>query len=106
MQNTGKMNPLKMAWRKLFRKGEHSLTRIISLAAGLAFGLLILSEVFYYYSFDSFFPDANRIYVVYENFKMDKSSDKMSSRNRVSGAIAPGLKLRFRASRPRHVLTA
>jgi len=81
-----------MAWRKLFRKGEHSLTRIISLAAGLAFGILILSVVFYYYSFDSFYRDANRIYVVYENFKMDKSSDRMSSYNRVSGAIASGLK--------------
>ena len=86
------MYTLKMAWRKLFRKDEHSLTRIISLAAGLAFGILLLSEVFYYYSFDSFYPDANRIYVVYENFKMDKSSEKMSTRNGVSGAIAPGLK--------------
>jgi putative ABC transport system permease protein len=86
------MNSIKMAWRKLFRKGDHSLTRIISLAAGLAFGLLLLSEVFYYYSFDSFYPDANRIYAVYENFKMDKSSDKLSAYNRVSGAIAPGLK--------------
>ncbi|OFY57188.1 MAG: hypothetical protein A2X04_04550 [Bacteroidetes bacterium GWF2_41_9] len=86
------MNSLKIAWRKLFRKGEHSITRIISLASGLAFGILLLSEVFYYYSFDSFYPDADRIYVVYENFKMDKSSDKMSSHSRVSGAIAPGLK--------------
>jgi putative ABC transport system permease protein len=82
----------KMAVRKLFRKGEHSLTRIISVAAGMAFGMLLLSEVFYYNSFDSFYPDANRIYAVYENFKADKSSDKMSEYNRVSGAIAPGLK--------------
>jgi putative ABC transport system permease protein len=86
------MNPLKMAWRKLFRKDEHSLTRIISLAAGLAFGIILLSEVFYYYSFDSFYPDANRIYVVYENFKLDKSLDKMTVYKSVSGAIAPGLK--------------
>jgi putative ABC transport system permease protein len=86
------MNLLKMAWRKLFRKGEHSVTRIISLAAGLAFGILLLSEVFYYYSYDSFYTNANRIYAVYENFKMDKASDKMDSHNRVSGAIAPGLK--------------
>lgn len=59
---------------------------------GLAFGILLLSEVFYYYSFDSFYPDANRLYVVYENFEMDKSSDKLESIPRVSGAIAPGLK--------------
>ncbi len=68
------------------------MIRIISLAAGLAFAILLLSEVLYYYSFDSFYQDADRIYVVYENFKMDKSSDMMSSHNRVSGAIAPGLK--------------
>ncbi len=85
-------NFLKLAFRRLFRKGEHTITRIISLTAGLAFGILLLSEVLYYYSFDSFYPDANRIYVVHENFRMDKSSDKMKVYPRVSGAIAPGLK--------------
>jgi len=86
------MGSIKIAYRRLFRKGEHSLTRIISMAAGLAFGILLLSEVFYYYSFDSFYPDANRLYVVYENFKTDKASDKLESYDRVSGAVAPGLK--------------
>ena len=86
------MNSLKLAYRRLFRKGEHTTTRIISLAAGLAFGILLLAEVFYYYSYDGFYPDANRIYTVHENFKLDKSSDKMESYPRVSGAIAPGLK--------------
>lgn len=86
------MNFIKIAFRRLFRKGEHSAARIISLATGLAFGILLLSEVFYYYSFDSFYPDSDRIYVVHENFKMDKSSDKLESFPRVSGAIAPGLK--------------
>lgn len=86
------MNVFKLAVRRLFQKGEHTLTRIISLAAGLAFGILLLSEVFYYYSFDSFYPDADRIYVVYENFKMDKSAKELDSYHSVSGAIAPGLK--------------
>jgi len=86
------MNSLKLAYRRLFRKGEHTATRMGSLAAGLAFGILLLSEVLYYYSFDSYYPDANRIYVVCENFKSDKSSDKLESNARVSGAIAPGLK--------------
>ncbi|NLV19207.1 MAG: FtsX-like permease family protein [Bacteroidetes bacterium] len=86
------INSLKLTFRRLFRTGEHTTTRIISLIAGLAFGILLLSEVLYYYSFDSFYPDANRIYVVHENVRMDKSSDKMESYPRVSGAIAPGLK--------------
>lgn len=86
------MKTMKITFRKLFRKGEHSITRIISLSAGLAFGILLLSEVFYNYSFDSFYPDANRIYAVYENFRMDKSDNQLTSYDRVSGAIAPGLK--------------
>jgi len=86
------MNPFKLAFRHLFRKEEHTSTRIISLATGLAFGILLLAEVFYYYSYDSFYPDAGRIYVVHENFKLDKSVDKLSSHPGVSGAIAPGLK--------------
>jgi putative ABC transport system permease protein len=86
------MNTLKLAFRPLFRKGEHTITRIISLAAGLAFGIILLAEVFYYYSYDSFYPDAGRIYVVHENFKPDKSSEKLMSYPRVSGAIGPGLK--------------
>ena len=86
------MNTFKLGFRPLFRKGEHTVTRIISLATGLAFSLLLLAEVFYYYSFDSFYPDASRIYVVHENFKPDKSSEKLMSYPRVSGAIAPGLK--------------
>lgn len=86
------MNFIKLALRRLFRKGEQTTTRIISLTAGLAFGILLLSEVFYYYSFDGFYPDANRIYVVHENFKIDKTSNKLESSPSVSGAIAPGLK--------------
>ncbi len=86
------MNTFKLAFRPLFRRGEHTITRIISLSAGLAFGILLLTEVLYYYSYDSFYPDAERIYVVHENFKPDKSSEKLMSYPRVSGAIGPGLK--------------
>lgn len=86
------MNAFRIAARKLFRKGEHSATRIISLAFGLAFGIILLSEVFYYYSHESFYPDSKQIYVVNSNFKRDKSSDELSTHPRVSGAIGPGLK--------------
>ncbi len=85
------MIPIKLAYRPLFRKGEHTTARIISLSTGLAFGLLLLAEVFYYYSYDGFYPDAKRIYVVHERFKRDNISDKLDSYPRVSGAIGPGL---------------
>jgi len=86
------MNTIKLAFRRVFRKGEHSVTRIVSLAAGLAFGILLLSEVLYLKSFDSFYPEANRVFVVCENFKPDKLADKVETIPRVSGAIGPGLK--------------
>ena len=86
------MYSFKLAFRRLFRKGEHTITRITSLSLGLAFGILLLSEALYYFSYDSFYPDANRVYIVHENFKVDKANDALESYPRVSGAIAPGLK--------------
>jgi putative ABC transport system permease protein len=86
------MITFKSTFRRLFQKGEHTFTRVISLATGLAFGLLLLSEVLYFYSYDGFYPDAHRIYVVHESFSTDPSSSKLESHHRVSGAIAPGLK--------------
>lgn len=83
---------IKLAFRKLFVKGQYTFTRIISLAAGLAFGLLILSEVFYYYSYDGFYPDAERIYTVQSSFKRDKKVGSFEMYPNVSGAIAPGIK--------------
>lgn len=86
------MTSIKLAIRKLFRKGEHTATRIISLALGLAFGIILLSEIFFYFSYDSFYPDANQLYIVIENFKIDNQAEKLTPNPRVSGAIGPGLK--------------
>ena len=80
------MNRFRLAIRHLFRKGEYTVTRIISLAAGLAFGIILLAEVFYYYSYDSFYPDAGRIYVVHESFKPDELPEgQWSHRSRPEG---------------------
>ncbi|MBR8535018.1 ABC transporter permease [Carboxylicivirga sediminis] len=83
---------IKLALRKLFVKGQYTFTRTISLAVGLAFGMLILSEVFYYYSYDGFYPDADRIYTVQSSFKRDKEAGEFENYSKVSGAIAPGIK--------------
>jgi len=83
---------LKLAFRKLFVKRQYTFTRIISLAVGLAFGMLMLSEVFFYYSYDGFYPDADRIYTVQSSFKRDKQASNFEVYPKVSGAIAPGIK--------------
>jgi len=85
------MNSIKLAFRRMIRKGEHSTSRVISLAAGLAFGVLLLSEVLYLRSFDSFYPNADRIYVVCDNIKRDNAAE-IKTYQTVSGAIAPGLR--------------
>lgn len=86
------MYSLKLAYRSLFITGQFTITRIISLAAGLAFGLLLLAEVFYHYSYDRFYPDANRIYNIQSNFILDHSTGEFENYPRASGAIALGIK--------------
>ncbi len=86
------MNTFKITIRRLFRKGQHSYIRMISLTLGLAFGLLLLAEVFYQSSYDHFYPDAQNIFVVQSNYVDDKSTKEMTVYEYVSGAIAPGLK--------------
>lgn len=85
------MMSIKLAFRKLFAKEEQTIARIISLSAGLIFGILLLGEVFYYYSFDSFYPNSDRIYVVHSNYR-DNTKQNFEQSDRVSGAIAPALK--------------
>jgi putative ABC transport system permease protein len=83
---------IKLAIRQLLTKGDHKLARIISLTLGLTFGLLILSEVFYYYSFDSFFTDSDQLYIVFETYKSDKESAQLEENDCVSGGVALGFK--------------
>jgi putative ABC transport system permease protein len=86
------MYSIKLAIRNLFKKGQYSLPRVISLAAGLAFGILLLAEVFYFHSYDNFYPDAERIYAIHSSIKPDKSAPEFEGYPGVSGAIAPGIK--------------
>ncbi len=86
------MTSIKLAFRKLFRWGEHTATRIFSLALGLAFGIVLLSEIFFYFSYDSFYPHANRTYIVTSNYNREKGSDKMEQSGYTSGAVGPGLR--------------
>jgi putative ABC transport system permease protein len=80
----------KLAIRQLFKKGSHKISRIVSLTLGLTFGLLILSEVFYYYSFDGYFRDADQLYLVYESYKSTETNEKTDLSESVSGGVASG----------------
>lgn len=85
------MNNLQFIVRKLTRKGEHSIVKVLSLAIGLSFSILMLSEVFYYHSFDACYPDNDRIFFILSEFDQGESKER-DLYGGVSGAVAPGIK--------------
>lgn len=82
---------LKIAIRKLFKKGEHTFSKIITLSLGLAFGILLMGEVFYYDSYYNYCNDADRLYVIGANFQRSKESKAIDSYS-ISGGVAPIMK--------------
>ncbi len=53
-----------MAFRSLFKKGRNNGIKIIALAVGLAMGLVLIAKVCFERSYDNFYPDNDRIYLV------------------------------------------
>ncbi len=59
-----KIRDFRTGWRILMQERGYSAIAISGLAVGLAAFFLLLSYVHYCFSYDSWFPDADRIYVV------------------------------------------
>ena len=78
-----------MALRSLFKKGRSNGIKILALAVGLAMGLVLVAKVCFERSYDNFYPDNERIYLVKSDLNRDGKKD---SWGQVSGAIAPGMK--------------
>ena len=83
------MKNFNMALRSLFKKGRSNGIKILALAVGLAMGLVLVAKVCFERSYDNFYPDNERIYLVKSDLNRD---DKKDSWGQVSGAIAPGMK--------------
>lgn len=84
------MNNIKLIFRSLFKKRENNLIKILSLGAGLAVGLVIISKVFFELNYDDFYPDSDRIYQIQSNARI--GDQKLDGYGQVSGAVAPGMK--------------
>ncbi|SUB89445.1 Macrolide export ATP-binding/permease protein MacB [Porphyromonas macacae] len=84
------MNYVKQSWRRLGKKGEKTFIKILSLGLGLSFGFLMLSEVLYYYSFNSFYPNAGRTYLTYV-YGRGSGNEQADETVFTNGAVAPGL---------------
>lgn len=60
------MKNIIIAFRSLFKKGRHNIMKIVSLGVGLAVGLVLIAKVYFEQSYDSFYPDADRIFQIWE----------------------------------------
>lgn len=85
------MREITLAFRSLFKKGRNNHIKILSLAVGLAMGLVLIAKVYFEQTFDNFYPDADRVYHLHENFKM-ANEDEPGSHDRVSGGVAVGMR--------------
>lgn len=78
-----------MIIRSLFRKGESNSIKILSLSIGITMGLILIAKVLFEYSYDNFYPDADRIYAVQS---VGTRNGEAFQHERVSGGVAIGMK--------------
>ncbi len=71
-------------------KLNKNFIKIISLALGLAIGMVLIAKVCFELSYDTYFSDSERVYVIRMN--AIQQGGNVMDYNQVSGAIAPGFK--------------
>lgn len=85
------MKTLLLAVRNFFHKGNKNVIKVLSLGLGLAVGIVLISKVYFETSFENFYPDNDRIYVIASTIERGAEGKKDQKEfNQVSGAIAPG----------------
>lgn len=76
------------AIKTLNKRGQHNWTKIVCLAIGLAAGVVLIGKVGFEQSYDDFFPESNRTYVVCEDFIKNGEFHHFPQ---TSGGIVPGM---------------
>ena len=76
------------AIKTLNKRGQHNWTKIVCLAIGLAAGVVLIGKVGFEQSYDDFFPESNRTYVVCEDFIQN---GEFCHFPQTSGGIVPGM---------------
>lgn len=84
------MIPILSALKSLPRRGQHNFVKILCLALGLAVSSVIIAEIYFEQTFDTWFEDWQRTYVVEETAKI--GNEEPATYTQTPGAIAPGLK--------------
>lgn len=83
------MNDIETAWKNLFRIGQHNVAKIICLTLGLAVSSVIIAELYFEQTYDTYMPEWKDTYVVGENIMRNGELKTWPS---TSGAIAHGIK--------------
>jgi putative ABC transport system permease protein len=73
----------------LLRRGQHNVAKILCLGVGLAISAVLIGEVYFERTFDTWFQGADRTYRINEAFIQNGEYHEYPQ---TSGAIAPGLK--------------
>lgn len=84
------MRNIFITFRSILKKGNSNNIKIFSLSIGLAMGLILIAKVYLEQSYDNFFPDAERTYIIEANFS--QQGEEMVNYSQVSGGVAPGMK--------------
>ena len=75
------------------RRGQHNFVKILCLVLGLAISSVIIAEIYFEQTYDTYFPGWERTYQISEVGSMPSfNGSKPFSFNQTSGAIAPGVK--------------
>lgn len=83
------INDIKNALKNLSRRGQHNVAKIICLTLGLAVSSVIIAELYFEQTYDTYMPEWKHTYQVDECFVQNGKYDEW---NQTSGAIAHGIK--------------
>ena len=71
------------------KKFSDNLIKILSLGIGLAIGIVLIAKVCFELSYDSFYKDVDRIYLIDTHYEQQGEKQDFAQ---TSGAVAPGFK--------------
>ena len=77
------------AFKNLPRRGQHNFVKILCLALGLAISSVIIAEIYFEQTYDTYFPGWERTYQIFE---VGSNQGEALKFNQTSGATAQGIK--------------
>lgn len=83
------MSQILSAIKNLPRRSQHNLAKIVCFGFGLAVSAVLIGEVYFEQTFDTWFPGHERTYAIKEAVVQNGQFNEWSH---TSGAIAPGIK--------------